>query len=1229
MRKLFFISLLLLLTGRHAFVQGGTVRTVCASGCAYTTIASATAAATAPDTIIVYENYTANEAFETTKGGFDQDNRLTYIGVGATIQQFRFRHPYVTLRGFDITGYSGSNASFVRIEPQGDYCIIEGNTFRNGMYLSSTSFAFDGPTKTLTNAAGGFLAAGFEAGATTYFASFDYPNVRPNNHDNNDANVAGETTASTYTYQIVTIQSVTDTVITFTSAADIFTESGVTGTIYTNSSTNVGLYGIMSIDSSSTGTADNCVIRKNHFTDLAGPALSIKSHNTLITQNTFDHLNGWRLYGVTGTNNAFTYNTFTDSPRWPNFILPSAGFLSAAGLGTWDMYDTIFESQVQASSIQTDNNIIEHNFIMNVDEQFSNVTSYTAGLKANGMRFRYNVFVDVEMQGSFTRTNTLFERNTFYLSAQNSPHNVNFGYSDIGSGNHSDPNPTVIKGNAFISSGDMTCSSRDGADCLGPATPTSKAAKGWYNNDDPRPGGNPITPGVTSDYNMVTGLASDGWPAKDATFTAEGQEVHGVNGGDPKFVNAADPLGPDGLPWTIDDGLRPKMGSPLCGAGEAGTDIGAYSCPPAESSTLKRVCASGCTYTTIQACATGAAVGTQCLVDAGTYAEHVQTAKANIYFKAWGFVSMRGFDVRHSNITIDGFDLTGWTSHFGFLIDLNAGGSHPGAYNATIINNTLHDTCVTAGSCGSPKVGGIRSSKSSGGGVASSGVTIRNNTFRNLAYIFVWIIGDDWVIEGNKMSLNNNYDFFYLQGSNTTIRRNIIGPSSQSADTGNHPDVIQVFDVADGSGTAMNNLFEENFVYNLFTAEQQVNQLNNSLAGTNGQVDDIHHLTFRRNVFAGITANSNNSIPYITYENNSFYRMAQNADGLSAGGYMSRGAADHFLAKNNVLLGGGVTANTTSSTGGFYAPSGEQFSIESTNLLITHELSSSCQSAGQGCPDAALVYADLTERGYIDVSGYATASARALTQASDLTLDAPLMVYQADAYTALVALYTAHDLFTTTFQAFHNYVSNAPSTGYAAKRADGCSCSATFTRFRFCEAAAQCNIGGLNGGDPKLQAGTLLTRGVLSIPYVLNGVWDATAKTLTKAGAFTAYTIVAGDLFYLYSPSSPPLLPSLPSGTYTVVSKTNDVLTLGTAITGLGPGITDNRTDVAGMAVTPDATILGPDGIPWTLDDGLKPRVGSILCGADNNGKDIGAYSCDIDKVLETSVGKPTDVVIQ
>jgi hypothetical protein len=94
----------------------------------------------------------------------------------------------------------------------------------------------------------------------------------------------------------------------------------------------------------------------------------------------------------------------------------------------------------------------------------------------------------------------------------------------------------------------------------------------------------------SADYNYVAGAPSAGFPAKrsagcipSATFTEWNFcEPHGVNGGDPQLRSLSNLLGPDGIPFTLDDGLKPLSTSRLCGAGPGGSDIGAYSCDPSQ-----------------------------------------------------------------------------------------------------------------------------------------------------------------------------------------------------------------------------------------------------------------------------------------------------------------------------------------------------------------------------------------------------------------------------------------------------------------------------------------------------------------------------------------------------------------------------------------------------------------------------------------------------------------------
>jgi hypothetical protein len=88
------------------------------------------------------------------------------------------------------------------------------------------------------------------------------------------------------------------------------------------------------------------------------------------------------------------------------------------------------------------------------------------------------------------------------------------------------------------------------------------------------------------DYNFVAGSPLAGYPGKAVSGCVPGVpkamrfcELHGINGGNPYLTDLTNPLGPDGIPFTVDDGLKPVAGSGrLCGKGEGGVDIGAYSC---------------------------------------------------------------------------------------------------------------------------------------------------------------------------------------------------------------------------------------------------------------------------------------------------------------------------------------------------------------------------------------------------------------------------------------------------------------------------------------------------------------------------------------------------------------------------------------------------------------------------------------------------------------------------
>jgi hypothetical protein len=187
-------------------------------------------------------------------------------------------------------------------------------------------------------------------------------------------------------------------------------------------------------------------------------------------------------------------------------------------------------------------------FTKNFVEGFAGVLSSQKGTSGEGgpLEFTHNVFVDVGSL-SIRYPESRFVNNTFVnVSAKSNPvasalrHPITFEANHTGY--------ALVKNNIFVGCGE----GRD-PDLIG-----------WYEFL-----GDPTN--ATVGPNFVAGPAPDF--SSKAGF-AEGQP--NLNGGDPGFIDIADPLGPDGLPFTDDDGLRLRADSKLRGAGEGGVDLGAY-----------------------------------------------------------------------------------------------------------------------------------------------------------------------------------------------------------------------------------------------------------------------------------------------------------------------------------------------------------------------------------------------------------------------------------------------------------------------------------------------------------------------------------------------------------------------------------------------------------------------------------------------------------------------------
>jgi len=424
---------------------------------------------------------------------------------------------------------------------------------------------------------------------------------------------------------------------------------------------------------------------------------------------------------------------------------------------------------------------------------------------------------------------------------------------------------------------------------------------------------------------------------------------------------------------------------------------------------------------------------------------------------------MRGFEVRHPFVTIDGFDMTGYAIQWDGLITVYSGGN-----NCAITNNTLRD--------GSPDVMGIYFYISSG--KAASNCVVRGNRLSNLRYMFITTGGSNHLFENNTLEYQNNMDFVRLFGSGHIFRRNVFRYAGDTGVSGNHPDFSQTFGQNDTPSE--NHLFEQNWIGDLTSQFGQYNS--GAVTAPIEPYSNYKNVTFRQNIIVNLAWNGNFSFPGVRFERNTFYRFAYELSGLMLSGSVTRGEASNTTITGNVFLAGGSIADS-----GYYWLDGALFSREVIGVFITNDaLQSSSVTSG--------IYTDLQNHGYIDSNGKVLAPARSLTDISKFVLSTTFDQYKQAVYDRLIQTVRMDAETRSTFAADYNYVAGAASSGFPAKRSSACVPSATFTDWNFCEPH------GINGGDPQLRNLSNLL-GPDGIPFTLDdGLKPLPTSRLCGAG---------------------------------------------------------------------------------------------------------------------------------
>jgi hypothetical protein len=181
-----------------------------------------------------------------------------------------------------------------------------------------------------------------------------------------------------------------------------------------------------------------------------------------------------------------------------------------------DAFQTFWQSDNSAHNV-----LIEHNIATDYYNQ--GIMAETTGESHYNIIVRRNIFADATSWGicNMGIINCFVENNTFYRG-------IGFRRSKSEA-----PNPVnatgIVKNNIFM-------------------------AGASYHKED----------GCSYDngYNLL--------------YPAQAVDSTDISGVDPLFVNPSNIIGPDGLPFTADDGLRLKADSPAIGKGENRVNIGAY-----------------------------------------------------------------------------------------------------------------------------------------------------------------------------------------------------------------------------------------------------------------------------------------------------------------------------------------------------------------------------------------------------------------------------------------------------------------------------------------------------------------------------------------------------------------------------------------------------------------------------------------------------------------------------
>lgn len=391
-------------------------------------------------------------------------------------------------------------------------------------WLAATNWSFN-PSGANTNKIVGtgvdFVAAGFATGGVFWVNGVSYSNT-----------TRGAQFRFSNQQRAVRPTNVTSTSLTFSNDV-LVAETNPSVWAVISAGSTFDFKGIV-FTASGGGGPSNCIITSCLFSNMVGQPIALNGHDNMVTNCEFTAIEG-NSFITHGGYNLVVANNYFHHCKLPAYY----SILETVDHTGGTFYD-YYVRTIIGSSLQTINTnfLFIGNWMEDIENASLGIQHVVVGDETDFHAYSVigNVFVGIGGELDGGQNNMRIQSNTFYRCSYQQGHSapVTIG----GEAGIYTNNTLYFTHNLMVANGDHAAHTDEGFPSI------------------------VVTTNIVSSNNFVCGPEVSRWNAMPAYGA-----TNGINGGDPMFANEFNPRGPDGRPFTADDGLRLHPRSPALGIG--------------------------------------------------------------------------------------------------------------------------------------------------------------------------------------------------------------------------------------------------------------------------------------------------------------------------------------------------------------------------------------------------------------------------------------------------------------------------------------------------------------------------------------------------------------------------------------------------------------------------------------------------------------------------------------